>query len=97
MPVSSSRAARRSQGRSRMAPTRSLLFPVLVLAAAAPAGAHHRQTPPILQFTTSGDTPLPRASAQGTKTFTLAVQSGSGQQVVTISPFRNPNLQTPVG
>ncbi len=73
------------------------LIPLLTLAIAAPAGAHHRQTPPILQFTTSGDTSLPRASAQGTKTFTLAVQSGTGQQVVAISPFRNPSLQTPVG
>jgi Tol biopolymer transport system component len=74
-----------------------ILISLLTLAIAAPAGAHHRQTPPILQFTTSGDTPLPRASAQGTKTFTLAVQSGPEQQVVAISPFRNPSLQIPVG
>ena len=74
-----------------------ILILLLTLAIAAPAGAHHRQTPPILQFTTSGDTPLPRASAQGTTTFTLAVQSGPGQQIVAISPFRDPSLQIPVG
>jgi Tol biopolymer transport system component len=81
-----------------MVSTRSLvLLSALALAIAAPAGAHHRQTPPILQFTTSGDTPLPRASAQGPNTFTLSVQSGSGHQIVTISPFRDPTLQVPVG
>ena len=80
-----------------MTSARGLLPLALVFAVAAPAGAHHRQTPPVLQFTTSGDTPLPRASAQGTKTFTLAVQSGTGQQVITISPFRDPTLHVPVG
>ncbi len=75
---------------------RLLLF-LLAFAAAAPAGAHHRQTDPVLWFMTPGDTSLPRASAQGTKTFTLAVQSGTGQQVITISPFRDPNLHVPVG
>ena len=76
---------------------RLVLLSALVLAIAAPAGAHHRQTPPILQFTTSGDTPLPRVSAQGPNTFTLAVQSGSGQQIITISPFRAPTVHVPVG
>jgi len=80
-----------------MTSARGLLPLALVFAVAAPAGAHHRQTPPVLQFTTSGDTPLPRASAQGTKVFTLAVQSGTGKQVITISPFRDPDLQVPVG
>ena len=81
-----------------MLSTRSLvLLSALALAIAAPAGAHHRQTPPILQFTASGDTPLPRASAQGPNTFTLSVQSGSQHQIVAISPFRNPSLQIPVG
>jgi Tol biopolymer transport system component len=80
-----------------MTSARCLLLFLLVFAVAAPAGAHHRQTPPILQFTTSGDTPLPRASAQGPNTFTLALQSGSGHQIVTISPFRDPTQQVPIG
>jgi hypothetical protein len=70
---------------------------ILTLAAAAPASAHHRQTPEVLAFITSGDTTLPRVAAQGWRTFTLIVHAGAGQQVVTISPFRDPTLQTPQG
>jgi hypothetical protein len=61
---------------------------------AAPAGAHHKQTPAVLQFTTSGDTPLPRLASQNQKAFTLAVQATSGQQIIAISPFINPTVHT---
>lgn len=70
---------------------------LLAIAFAAPAWAHHRKMPEALALTTSGDTALPRVAAQGQKTLALLLQSGSGRQVVTISPFRNPSLQTPQG
>ncbi len=59
-----------------------------LLALASPAAAHHRQTPPVQAFTTSGDTELPRVAAPGTKTLTLAVQSGANRQILSISPFK---------
>lgn len=43
-----------------------LHFALIALVAwAAPALAHHRQTPPVVQLTTSGDTALPRVPAPG--------------------------------
>jgi hypothetical protein len=73
---------------------------VLALAAvvfASPAAAHHRQTDPVTPLTLSGDTPLPRVAAPGSRTVALAVQSGSGRRIVSVSPWRkftNPALQT---
>jgi Tol biopolymer transport system component len=66
------------------------------LLAAAPAAAHHRQTPAILALTTSGDTPLPRVAAAGKKSLTLAVKSGADTQVVGISVFKTPDQPTVV-
>lgn len=73
---------------------------VLVLAAlalAAPAGAHHRQTDPVVALTLSGHTLLPRIPVPGSKTLVLAVQSGAGRRIVSLSPWRdrkNPAVQT---
>jgi Tol biopolymer transport system component len=84
-------------GRHGMLTLRVAALAGVVLTGASPAWAHHRQTPPVVEFTGSGDTMLPRVAAQGWRTFTLILQSGAGQQVVTISPFRKPTLQTPQG
>lgn len=53
---------------------------LLVLAAiAGPAGAYHRQTPPIVAITTSGDNPLPRVPAGGLRL--VVALEGSGRQI----------------
>jgi Tol biopolymer transport system component len=70
-----------------------LFAAALVAVLAAPAGAHHKQTPPVVPFVTSGDTPLPRLASQNEKAFTLAVPSGSGTQIVTILPYIAPTVQ----
>jgi hypothetical protein len=70
---------------------------LVAVALASPATAHHRQTPPIVALTLSGDTPLPRVAAPGSKTLTLAVEFGASHRIVSISPWRNrrsPALQT---
>jgi hypothetical protein len=65
---------------------------VLLAALAAPAAAHHKQTPPVVPFVTPGDTRLPRLASQNEKSFTLAVPSGLGTQIVVISPYIAPTL-----
>src|SRR5262249_61205966 len=75
-----------------MAKTR-LIAGVLVAVLAAPAGAHHKQTPPVVPFVTPGDTPLPRLASQNETTFTLAVPSGSRTQIGARSPFVAPTAQ----
>lgn len=79
------------------------LLALLAVAIASPAAAHHRQTPPVVALTESGDTALPRVPAPGNKTLTLAVDAGVGRKIVAISPWKNraePSLQTliaPIG
>jgi Tol biopolymer transport system component len=46
---------------------------------AVPAGAYHRQTPPIVALTTSGDTPLPRVPVGGRR-LAIAIDA-SGRQI----------------
>ena len=70
-----------------------LVVSVLAAVFAAPAWAHHKQTPPVVPFVTAGDTPLPRLASQNAKTFTLGVPSGSGTQIVGINPFADPTVQ----
>jgi hypothetical protein len=84
-------------GSHGMLARRLAFLAALVATGATSAWAHHRQTPEVVEFTKSGDTVLPRVAAQGWRTFTLIVQSDSGPQVVTISPFRDPTRQTPQG
>jgi WD40 repeat protein len=70
---------------------------ILGVALAATADAHHRQTPPVVQFTSTGDTPLPRVPAPGTKTMALAISAGPMRKIVSVSPWKNkkdPNVQT---
>jgi hypothetical protein len=63
------------------------LLPVLVLLAVAPvASAHHRQTPPIVAFTTSGDASLPRLAPPSRKAAAVVVDG----TVAVMTPFRNP-------
>src|SRR5262245_18727903 len=69
--------------------SRSTLLVLLALALASPAAAHHRQTPPLVRLTTSGDTPLPRIASPGNKTIALIVDSALGKKVVSISPWRD--------
>jgi len=53
-----------------------LLLPALL---ARPAGAFHRQTPPVVALTTSGDNFLPRLPAQGSRI--VAAIAGNGRQI----------------
>jgi WD40-like Beta Propeller Repeat len=69
--------------------SRSTLVVLLALALASPAAAHHRQTPPLVRLTTSGDPPLPRIASPGNKTIALIVDSALGKKVVSISPWRD--------
>jgi hypothetical protein len=81
-----------------MTTTRRLLLASLLAAlATGPALAHHRQTPPILQYTSSGDVGLPRLPALGRTTIVLGVPSGADTQIVTVQPYRNPSLLNPIG
>jgi hypothetical protein len=72
-----------------MSPSRSTLLVLLALALASPAAAHHRQTPPLVRLTISGDTPLPPMASPGNKTLALIVNSALGKKVVSISPWRD--------
>src|SRR5262245_55756058 len=71
------------------------ILPVLVLlAVAGPASAHHRQSPPVIPLTITGDVALPRVPAPGMKTFVLVRPgSGSGREVVGLTPFRRQNTE----
>ena len=74
----------------------TLLVP-LALAIASPAAAHHRQTPPLVALTSSGNTPLPRVAATGPRTIALSIDAGGGKKIVSISPWRDrshPAVQT---
>lgn len=67
-------------------PSLHLVLAVLALAAALPARAHHRQTPPVVALTASGDTTLPRLPFPSRKA--VALTPGTGTDVEVISPFR---------
>src|SRR5689334_17483666 len=66
---------------------RSGLVLLAVAALAAPAAAYHRQTPPIVSYTSGGDTPLPRLAADGRR-FAVAI-AASGQQIFRLDRTRN--------
>jgi len=67
--------------------TKSGLVLLAVAALAAPAAAYHRQTPPIVSYTSGGDTPLPRLAADGRR-FAVAI-AASGQQIFRLDRTRN--------
>lgn len=73
------------------------LLALIAMVLASPAAAHHRQTPPVVALTLSGNTLMPRIAAPGSKTIALAVQFGAGHRIVSISPWKdrkNPAVQT---
>jgi hypothetical protein len=70
---------------------------LLVAGALTPALAHHRQTPEILRYTSTGDTDLPRLPALGRTTIVMAVPSGTGNQIVTVQPYKDPSVLKPIG
>src|SRR5262249_42716261 len=71
------------------AATRHALLALLALLMATPAAAHHRQTPLVVKFPVAPNTPLPRVPALGAKTFALAVDTGAGQPIVAVSPWKD--------
>jgi hypothetical protein len=76
---------------------RFVVLALLVAGGFTPALAHHRQTPPIIQFTSAGDVSLPRVPALGRKIITFETPSGSGTQIVTAAPYKDPSILTPIG
>jgi len=52
----------------------------LLLGTALPASAHHRQTPPIVQFTFSGDNTLPRL-ANASERLVVSLETDNGHQI----------------
>jgi Tol biopolymer transport system component len=52
---------------------------IALLFAAAPAAAHHKQTPPIVQFSTTGDSALRRVAATGSVLTFLTPELGTPQ------------------
>lgn len=60
----------------------SKLFAALAVTGftALPAAAHHRQTPPIVQFTFSGDNTLPRLATVSER-LVVALETGAGRQI----------------
>jgi hypothetical protein len=76
---------------------RLVLLGLLWAGALTPALAHHRQMPEILRYTSSGDTDLPRLPALGRTTIVLSIASGTGTQIVTVQPYKDPSLLKPIG
>jgi hypothetical protein len=72
------------------------LSAVAVLASAAAAFAHHRQMPPVLALTSSGDTALPRMPAPGRTTLALPIANGADTVLQTVKPYKTPAIVTPI-
>jgi hypothetical protein len=62
-------------------PTRRAWLALALLLAASPVIAHHRQTPPVVAFSVSGDDELPRGVVTG-GTIALARTRDSGHEIV---------------
>ncbi|HJQ84527.1 MAG TPA: hypothetical protein VKA21_10650 [Candidatus Binatia bacterium] len=67
--------------------TKTRIAALVLAAVAVPAAAYHRQTPPIVAITFSGDTPLPRVPSAGRR-IALALDS-SGRQIFRLDRSRN--------
>lgn len=63
---------------------------LLTVLGAVAASAHHRQMPPVVAITTSGDTALPRTTPPGRSTMVLAIDGPGGAAIVTVQPFVDP-------
>jgi hypothetical protein len=68
-----------------MSPLRLTL--VAALAFASPVRAFHRDLPPVMALSTSGDVDLPRVPPQGHRTMVLARPLGADQEIVSLLPF----------
>jgi hypothetical protein len=79
-----------------MTSPRPILIGLLVAGALAPAVAHHRQQPEILQYTSSGDVGLPRLPSLGRTTVVLAIPNGADTQIVTVRPYKDPSMLNPI-
>lgn len=64
------------------------LLVVVALVAVSPALAHHRQTPPIVAITQSGDAQLPRLAPASRKAAAVVVDA----TIAVVSPFRTPTV-----
>lgn len=69
---------------------------VCLLLVAGPAAATHRQTPAVIQMTTSGDNALPRVSPPGKRTFVAASGSGSNVTLESYNPAKTGSAPTTV-
>jgi hypothetical protein len=68
---------------------RLLVLALVALASAVgPAMAHHRKTPPVVAFTTSGEATLPRLAPPSRKAAALVVDD----TVAVVNPFRTPTV-----
>jgi hypothetical protein len=65
---------------------RSLRVLAAVVLVSTPALAHHRQTPPVVPFTASGDAALPRMAPPSRKAAAAVVDDA----IVVVSPFKDP-------
>ena len=68
----------------------ALVSALLLALAVCPAFAHHRQTPPIVAMSTSGDATLPRLAPPSRKAISFTVDGA----VSVVGPFRNPIAPT---
>jgi hypothetical protein len=80
---------------------RSSFFRLVVLGAwavlaAHPALAHHRKTPPIVQFTTTGDSSLPRLPTPSPRWVAIAVPTPPNTWVIRLSPWFPPIIEDPI-
>ena len=64
----------------------ALVSALLLALAVCPARAHHRQTPPIVAMSTSGDATLPRLAPPSRKAIAITVDGA----VSVLQPFRKP-------
>jgi hypothetical protein len=69
-----------------------LVVPILFWASIA--SAHHRQTPPIVAITTSGDASLPRLPPPSRKAAAVVIDDGTAASIAVVSPFATPTVPT---
>jgi len=69
---------------------RVVLAVVFVVLGAPVARAHHRQTPPIVEITPTGDAALPRLAPASRKAAAVIVDD----TIAVVSPFQNPTTPT---
>jgi WD40 repeat protein len=73
----------------------AVVFATIALAA-RPGLAHHRQTPPIVQLTTTGDSSLPRLPTPSRRWVAIAVPTPPNTWVIRLSPWFPPIIEDPI-